>query len=305
MGGTLDFLVIGAQRSGTTSLWRHLQSHPQLFLPSSKEAPFFSHAEQLGRGLDWYLGEFFPDAPAEALWGTASPHYMMGSPDADVSMIAARIHALLPDVKLIAVLRDPISRAQSHHRMVSHRGRETRTFEQAALDLLDPTALEAARREPPVVQPYVVQGEYGRILGSYLELFPRERLHVLLTEQLGGDSERALGAIFSFLGVDASHRPPQGSRRHHRGGFGKRLDPSAEHELKAYLAREVWPHAAQPTQQRRAFDFWFLQWNVLPDEHSLAPVGAEVRALLEDHYASDAETLEALLGMRVPWSRGT
>jgi hypothetical protein len=301
MGATIDFLVIGAQRSGTTSLWRHMASHPQIELPSSKEAPFFSHDEPFTRGLDWYLGEFFAAAVPQRLWGTVSPHYMMGSQDADVPMIAGRIRTLVPRVKLIAILRDPIARAQSHHRMVTHRGRETRTFEQAALELLEPAALEIARREPPRVQPYLVQGEYGRVLGEYLRVFPREQLHVLLTEELESEPARTLGAIFSFLGVDPSHRPPALDLHHHRGGVGRRLDGAAERELKGYLAREVWPHTPHPSQQRRAFDFWFLQWNVIPDEQP-PPLDPEVRALLEEHFVRDAENLEALLSIRVPWS---
>jgi hypothetical protein len=302
MGETLDFLVIGAQRSGTTSLWRHMASHPQLHLPGSKEAPFFSHEEPFERGLGWYLGEFFAEAAPERLWGTVSPHYMMGSPEADVPRIAERIRALVPRARLIAVLRDPITRAQSHHRMVSHRGRETRTFEQAALELLDPRALEIARREPPVVQPYLVQGEYGRVLAAYLEVFPREQLHVLLTETLNATPAQALRAIFSFLGVEGSHLPPRVDVHHHRGGIVKRLDAAAERDLKEYLAREAWPHTSHPKQQRRAFDFWFLQWNVIADTQPLPSVDPEVRALLQDHFARDADILEALLGLKVPWS---
>jgi Sulfotransferase domain len=301
VGDTLDFLIIGAQRSGTTSLWRHLASHPEIHVPSSKEAPFFSHDEPFARGMGWYLGEFFTEAAAGERWGTVSPHYMMGSPDADVPEVARRIHATVPEAKLIAILRDPIERAQSHHRMVVHRGRETRGFEEAALELLAPEMLERARREPPRVQPYLVQGEYGRILSAYLDLFPRERLYVLLTSDLRDAPRDALSAIFAFLGVDETHTPPELTARHHRGGLARRLDPEAERSLKDHLAREVWPRTPRPTQQERAFNFWFMQWNVIPDEE-LPPVEPSVRTMLEEHFAQDAETLERLTGLEVPWS---
>jgi hypothetical protein len=300
MGATLDFLVIGAQRSGTTSLWQHLRSHPQIQVPPSKEAPFFSHREPFARGLDWYLGEFFAAADPQRIWGTVSPHYMMGSPDADAGEVARRIHSLVPRVKLFAVLRDPIERAQSHHRMVVHRGREARDFDATARELLEPELLERARREPPNVQPYLVQGEYGRILGAYLDLFDREQLHVLLTGDLRDAPGEAMRAIFAFLGVDERHEPPGLAERHHRGGRARRLDAEAEEALKDHLAREVWPRMAHPAQQRRAFNFWFMQWNVIPEER-LAPVDPSVRAQLEDHYARDAELLESLTGLRVPW----
>jgi hypothetical protein len=301
---SLDFLVIGAQRSGTTSLWHALASHPQLHLPTSKEAPFFSHDEQFERGLDWYLEEFFSEADPRRLWGTASPHYMMGGPHADVPEVARRIRATVPDVKLIAVLREPIARARSHHRMVVHRGREPRSFEEAARVLLQPQALRTARQRPMEVQPYLVQGEYGRILGAYLEVFPREQLHVLLTAELGAEPLQTLRGIFSFLGVEDAHRPAQVEARHHRGGLGRRLDAAAEQQLKEHLARTVWPHTPHPAQHRRAFDFWFMQWNVIPDEQ-LPPIDPELLAALSEHFAPDARTLARLTGLEVPWSRLT
>ena len=301
MGNTVDFLVIGAQRAGTTSLWRHLQSHPDIYVPPSKEAPFFSHDEPFGRGLEWYLGEFFSDAAPGQRWGTVSPHYMMGSPGTDVAQVARRIRDTVPDAKLIAILRDPIERAQSHHRMVVHRGREQRSFEQAARELLEPEMLRRAREEPPNVQPYLVQGEYGRILSAYLALFPREQLHVLTTQELREAPGETMRAVFAFLDVDEEHVPPGLGVHHHRGGRGRRIDQQAEASLKAYLAREVWPSTAHPAQQRRAFDFWFLQWNVI-SEDELEPVGDELRALLEEHYSGDGEILQAALGMPLPWS---
>lgn len=300
MGRTLDFLVIGAQRSGTTSLWRHLASHPQIYLPPSKEAPFFSHSQPFARGLPWYLGEFFADASPEALWGTVSPHYMMGSPDTDVPEIARRIRSQVPNVKLLAILRDPIERAQSHHRMVVHRGREQRSFDRAAHELLAPKMLKRARSEPPNVQPYLVQGEYGRILSVYLEHFPRERLHVFLTDHLRAEPAAALRSVFAFLGVEDSHQPSQLDVRHHRGGLARRLDADTERELKEHLAREVWPLTPHPAQQQRAFNFWFLQWNVIPGEE-LPPLDPHVRARLAEHYARDALLLESLTGLAVPW----
>jgi hypothetical protein len=298
---TLDFFVIGAQRAGTTSLWRHLQSHPGVYVPPSKEAPFFSHDEPFRRGLEWYLGEFFAEAREDQLRGTVSPHYMMGSPGVSVPEVVRRINAAAPQARLIAILRDPIERAQSNHRMVVHRGRDARSFDEAARELLQPEMLRRARSEPPLVQPYLVGGEYGRILGSYLELFSRDQLHVLMTGDLQARPAETMRAIFTFLGVDSGHLPPELEVHHHRGGRGRRLDSEAEVALKAYLAREVWPMTSRPAQQRRAFDFWFMQWNVVTEEE-LPAVDASIRGPLEEHYARDAEILEATVGVQVPWS---
>ena len=301
MGQTLDFIVIGAQRSGTTSLWRYLAAHPQIYVPPSKEAPFFSHDEPFARGLPWYLAEFFADAQPRQLWGTVSPHYMIGSPGVDAAEVARRIHATVPGVKLIALLRDPIERAQSHHRMVVHRGREPRSFDDAARELLEPAALQRARGEAPIVQPYLVQGEYGRILGAYLQHFPREALQVLLSRDLDTERAATVRTAFEFLAVDRDFEPPELGVTHHRGGRGRRLDHDAERTLKQHLASAVWPATAHPAQQRRAFDFWFLQWNVIPDDQDLPPIDPDLHARLRAHYAADAALLESLIDLRVPW----
>jgi hypothetical protein len=299
---SLDFIVIGAQKAGTSSLWQHLSSHPQLHLPRSKEAPFFSHDQPFGRGLEWYLEEFFGEAPSNAQWGTVTPHYMMGTEDADVPEIARRIRAAVPEARLIAVLRDPVERALSHHRMARFRGLEQRAFDAAARDALVPEALERARRRPTETTSYIVQGEYARSLEAYLGVFPRDRLHVALTADLAEDPLATMRSIFAFLGVEADHHPPDLLRRHHRGGFTGRLDAKAEASLKAYLAQQVWPSMPRPRDQRRAFDFWFRQWNVIPDDR-LPALDPAVERLLRAHFARDAVRLERLTGATVPWAR--
>lgn len=302
LGATLDFIVIGAQRSGTTSLWHALAQHPQIHIPASKEAPFFSHAT-FERGLDWYLAEYFCDARPDRLWGTVSPQYMMGSRHADETEIARRIHALTPQAKLIAILRDPIERAWSQYRQLTHRGDESRSFEAAVNQLLEPAALREARRPGASrrgYQRYIVAGEYGRLLGAYLDVFPRERLHTLFTSDLAHDPHGTLRAVFDFLGVDADLLPPNAPACHNRGGVARRIDERAEQELKSYLAREVWPAMPWPRLAERAFDFWLMEWNVVVEEDPprLSPA---LRSRLESHFHADASRLEALLGVPVPW----
>ncbi|MGH9436648.1 MAG: sulfotransferase family protein, partial [Terriglobia bacterium] len=108
----LNFFVIGAMKAGTTSLHYYLKEHPGLFLPIEKEIPFFAMDELYERGMDWYLDEFFSKAGTGQLLGTVSPPYMLNSKAAE------RIYRALPDVKLIALLRDPIDRAKSQYKML-------------------------------------------------------------------------------------------------------------------------------------------------------------------------------------------
>jgi len=106
----VDFLVIGAQKSGTTSLFKYLQRHPELYLPPSKEINFFVNASKFPRGLDWYIETYFRGADEDKLWGEVCPSYI------GYTSAPANIYANCPDVKLVAILRNPIDRAYSHYR---------------------------------------------------------------------------------------------------------------------------------------------------------------------------------------------
>src|SRR4051794_6700075 len=88
-GRTLDFIIIGAQKSGTTSLYKYLQPHPSIYMLPEKEAPFFSAEALYSRGWEWYRQEFFSQAPPERIWGKATPMYMANL------QVPERIHELM------------------------------------------------------------------------------------------------------------------------------------------------------------------------------------------------------------------
>ena len=159
----LDFIIIGAQKAGTTSLFRYLNEHPNIYMPPGKENPFFSDNETFARGWAWYINEYYNEAPAERVWGKATPPYMT------YPGVPGRIRRILPDVKLIALLRNPLERAYSHYRMCVLRNLETRSFEEAVSTLLEPETLEESRRNPSETNSYITSGEYGRILKTYYE----------------------------------------------------------------------------------------------------------------------------------------
>jgi len=140
---SLDFIIIGAQKAATTSLYKYLNAHPAIFMPPDKEVPFFTRPDLYQKGLAWYLQTHFANASPDQLWGKATPQYMC-DPQAP-----ARIYHALPEVKLIASLRHPIKRSFSHYKMAVHRGVEQRTFDEAISDLLSPVALAQARTLPP------------------------------------------------------------------------------------------------------------------------------------------------------------
>jgi hypothetical protein len=133
---------------------------------------------------------------------------MTGTPGSGVEVVAERISRKLPDVKLIALLRDPIARAVSGYVMAVRRGLEKRSVDAALSDLLAPQQLEESRRNPILTNSYVALGEYGRILRAYRSRFPAEQLLVLLTQDLADDPGGVLDDTLEVLGL-----PPAFGRR--------------------------------------------------------------------------------------------
>jgi hypothetical protein len=319
----LDFIVIGAQKSGTTSLFEYLRRHPGLCLPAAKEAPYFSHDPHYGRPWTEYLGKVFPFADPKTQWGTVTPQYMVGGvydagrPSADSSVhsdertVPLRIRDRLPNVRLIAILRDPVERARSHHAMAAMNGWDARPFSQAVQELLAPDALASSRRVPEETTGYVVWGEYGRILAGYRDAFQREQFLILFTTELRDDPESVLRRVFEFLTVDADFIPDNLGTDYRQGGASRRLRWLDLNVLQAAsssngVARRLW-HALPESTRRRVdtrfnrMNYWLSLWNRRSSAGGADSQPDTDRALRE-HYAQDAERIAELFGVAAPWS---
>lgn len=327
----MDFLIIGAAKAGTTTLFEHLRTHPQIYLPPGKEYPFFATDDRYLRypgGWPAYSRELFSHAPSDAVLGTATPPYMAGSvrqmPDGSSladhehpeRIVPSRIRKAMPDVRLIAILRDPVARAYSQHQMETLRHRESRSFDAAVRDLLDSDRLIEARRHPSNTNNYIVWGEYARILGGYFEEFPRKQLLVLFTDELASTPLQVVQSIFEHLGVDTDFVPPNIGTRYLEGTPARRLqwlDVSAlvTFASRRRLLRLGW-HRLTPQTRVKIIDTvdsvnWrVFSWNregskVKPNASSISP---ETREALRRHFAQDAKTLRQLLGRELPWLRG-
>lgn len=315
----LDFLIIGAQKSGTTSLFEYLRSHPELYLPPAKEAPYFSHDNVMARGWDAFLRQTFSHADPRVLWGTATPQYMAGAvyqtnrragSGREERAVPERIYAQLPNVRLVAVLRDPIDRAFSHYRMMRMRGEESRTFDKAMKTLLRPQELRRARTVPSPDTCYVVWGEYGRILRGYREIFPAEQLHVLLTADLSHAPEREVRRIHEFLGVSPDYLPGNIGERYRQGADARRVGafgPEAGREAarRNKLARHLWTRTPERVRTRLHHGFEratyaYDLWNRRGDAGTREP-SAEICDALRAHFAEDRKVLESLCPLTVSW----
>jgi len=321
----LDFVVIGAAKAGTTALFNLIRTHPRLCLPEGKELPYFvapRHAYY--DSAEEFFADAFADRRPGQLCGTVTPQYLYGAllgPDAErvtappgesETLVPKRIRDAYPDAKLIAILRDPVARARSHHRMSTMRGFERRTFDQAVEKLLTPEALRSSRERPTETSGYIVLGEYARLLRGYLDVFPREQLLVLAQDRLADDPAAACREVFAFLGVDPEFRPPNLGRRYHEGGARRRF---AWMDIAAWQSRARRSAALQrawrllPRQLRLGAlrRFGLLErrlffWNRVTVEPGEEPDQPSERSLarLREHYREDQDLLEALL--KPPWS---
>ena len=192
-----NFLIIGAAKAGTTSLWRYLDHHPQIFMSQIKETLFFAyqdpyimaHWSKLDLPFEITSVEsyrnLFAGVTDEIAVGEASPIYLE-SPKAP-----ERIKKLIPGVKLIASLRHPVDRAYSGYLMHLRNGTAGPDIEKA----FDPGAL------------YVQGSFYYEKLNRYYQLFSRDQIRICLFDELKQSTEKLIKDLFSFLGVDDTVKP--------------------------------------------------------------------------------------------------
>jgi hypothetical protein len=195
-----DFLVLGAQKAGTTALYAYLRWHPSITGPSWKEVSFFDR--HWWRGEGWYRGQF-PLRSGGQIVGEASPSYLFHP------LAPERARTLVPDARLIALVRNPVDRAYSQYQHAVALGREPLSFEEALaaedertrgeVDRLvaDPRAFSGAWWD----HTYVARGRYAEQLERWLRVFPREQLLVVVTEELGAAPGETYAASLGFLGA--------------------------------------------------------------------------------------------------------
>lgn len=248
-----NFLIIGAPKAGTTSLYDYLRAHPDIFMPQLKETRFFGYD---GRGdrrkfpiqtLDEYAALFDPVTTQTAI-GEATPHYLI-YPEA-----AGRIRETLPQARLIASLRNPVDRSYSVYQM----------------NLRNRNANRGVAFAEAIETDHNLRETYSEKLERFLALFPREQLEIILLEDLEAEPRNTVRSLFGFLGVDPDFAPDL-SKVSNPGGaprirmlhallanprlraIGNRLLPAAATErLKALRSRNLRKHSLPPEDRRRA-----------------------------------------------------
>ncbi|MDX6511900.1 MAG: hypothetical protein QOE36_1404 [Gaiellaceae bacterium] len=289
-----NFFLIGAPRCGTTSLHVALGRHPDIFMSRPKEPFYFALEPGATNSVgisdrDAYV-DLFRSAGDERVVGESSAFYLASL------QAPARVAAVSPDAHIVAILRDPIERADSYHRLLSSHGAERRP-------ILDALREDVARGGPPPDGPrvfadiaallpeadsiYIEPSRYCAGLKRWLDLFG-DRVLILFYEDLAADPARALRRIYEHVGVDATdpallelpaanvHHKPRGPLARVAYSAAKRLVP-ARHLLGPRSQRLFFRRVPKPA----------------PD--------AEVVAFLREQLAGERECLRELLGYEPPW----
>jgi len=291
-----DFLIVGAARSGTTSLHRYLRGHPEVFLPDLKEPDFFAGDERVRtiRTMAEYERLFAGAGRAKAI-GEASVAYLFDEG------AARRIRDTLgPETRIVAVLRNPVDALYSLWGFLSLTAGETLSFEDALA--AEEGRLAGTVPVPPGGLPvehyaYVARMRYARQLRRYLDAFGQERVHVDLFEEFFADPASAFAGVCRFLGVDPgyvprfeTHNPSGRTRCRLLGNLVNR--------------RARWKELGKAVLPPRARDRLRDRLNRLNTKaRPLSPLPRELRARLQETLDADVRELELLLGrsLRAVW----
>jgi sulfotransferase family protein len=265
-----NFLIVGAPKAGTTSIAAYLDGHPDVFIAREKEVHFFD--QHFENGPDWYRGRF-EGAQGERAVGEASPTYM------NRDEWVARMAELLPDAKLIAVLRNPVDRAYSHYWWMRALY-ERRTFAEGA-------RAEMSGAEDPPRFGYLAEGRYVEHLERLCRWYPRTSLAVVILEEMRRAPEEGFSALCRFLDIDDSVKPAV------LGAVMNRAYRLRFPRLRVEMMRfHAWDRLPRGWAER--IDLW----NRVP--FSYPPMDPEIRSELEAYFSRYNAALEAWLGRALP-----
>jgi hypothetical protein len=274
-----NLFVVGAARAATTSLWRYLGQHPEIFMASVKEPHFFSAYRPPVYGgvydeasyLRLFAGATTP------LQGEASPSYLWSE------VAAGRIERVSPDAKILIVLRDPVERA---HSLFWHRWRLG--LERASFAAAVSGELASSKRSH-----YLGRSRYATDVARFVSLFG-VNVRVILFEELVSDVRRALAGVFDFLQVDPAPAAAVEPETHNsfavpRGPLARRALGST-HARRA--ARRLVPHELRWPIERR-----------LLETAPKPPLEPDLDRLLTDVFTPEVRELAHVLGRPLPWRR--
>jgi hypothetical protein len=271
--------LVGAQKSGTTTLTALLKQHPDLEVCVPEEPQYFS--VNFDRGVDWYRSLYARDDVEMWLDGSTSYAMLPAAWDAtwDVDTVR-RVHEYAPEARFIYVLRDPVDRAYSAYWHERRQGRESRELEQAIRE----------RRS------YVGAGLYSERLAVWLECFSLDRFHLVDFKDLVKEPLQVAEQCLNFLGLDAERVQLEDPGRRNQSFQYSR----SGNMLRSFLGTNDRLEGVARFVSRWAPE-WSHRWLKGSITRGIPPLSDADRQLLTPHFDGERERLEKLSGFRGSW----
>lgn len=267
-----SFLVIGAMKAGTTSLYHYLRAHSQVYMPALKEVDFFTEELNWQRGWSWYDRQFAGATDHHVALGEASTSYTKFPRYKDVPEKIARF---LPEVKLVYVVRDPIERIRSHYQHNVTLGHER-----------DPIDV-AVKRDPA----YLDYSRYALQIDRYLEHFPRARVLVIVSEDLRDARRETVDVVLRHIGADPSQPIPtldqEFYKSEERAPYGPVVTMVRDALRKAFPSRStLWRGTFLPEGLKRRLA------RAAPEGPSVHSIPPETQSWIRERLKDDVAELE-------------
>ena len=292
-----DTFIIGAPKSGTTSLHKYLALHPDIFMSQPKEPGYFArdvtgtHRRRLEYGDDEgrYLS-LFAGADGAKRAGEGSTNYLMSRQAPDL------IHDFNPDARIIAMVRNPVELVHSLHGQRIANGIEPILDFASAIDADDDR--RAGRRLPPHVKGFGVAYRDNALLGEQVErwlgTFGRDHVHVIVFDDFARQTESSYASVLRFLGLDAKPRPESFDVYNARHETRPLLHAVYRSRMGRWIARTALPATVGRGATTRLRQLFGAR-RVSRRQIERPPLDSRVRRELEREFAADVEKLGRLL----------
>jgi len=282
-----NFICVGAQKAGTTTLYHLLNQHPDICLPQKKETHFFLNGtDKYSQGLKWYSSRFFDTCPQNTVVGEISPGYMY------MPYVPERIFSDVgPDVKLIFMLRNPIERAYSGYLMTKRIAAETLDFPEAISKEQERIHMNEHFQR---IYSYANRGLYAKQIERYLEFFPIENMFFIVLEtDFKENIQKTLSHLCTFLEVSP-----------YEFNTNIKSNPALEPKKKMLMyflyshhlitLRKVLKYLLPFTKIRHKIKYKLSRMNLKKVE-SREPIDPKTKKIMHDFFYEDIQKLERLI----------
>jgi hypothetical protein len=273
---TFDFLVIGAQKAGTSSIHEYMRLHTHIVVPGAKEVPFFLENRSRKEVQDFFEQYSLKRRSEFDVVGKVTPQYLVGPG------VSRNLHAHNPALRILVLVRNQLERTLSHYKMNRRRGIESLSFDDRISAIREGESLGVSSEVGAIVEGSL----YGKLLSGFYHDFPTENIGLFSFSLFESHRISLLRSVFDFCGVDPSYAINMPEIVAHKGGLrSKFVQASSIRKTRILKPLKV----LLPARYRRELISRYDRWNVIPDQSK--PVISTVnRQWLFDIFSEDIDS---------------